>query len=293
LKEEFVLKKKNTPTGLIIGIALAVVVFILNFSVLSGAQPVTVKYYQAKVAVSENTKIGENFDKYFTTQDVPESVQLKNAVRADTKYEFKDQDGKSQQLDAKEFLKKQEVYFPIVEGQFDFLHNFKSQLPVGFKSIGQEIPADKKTVTLESNLLKSFGGTLKPGDNIDLTFTIETIKPNTTEKEKRSITLLQNVPVFKLIYDAQSQASTTEGTKVPPNGIIVLLDQKQVELFNLVGSNSYTISVSANSDITKYNTNGISASEILSNKDIFFYTGSTAGATTNNSTTTPTAPATN
>jgi Flp pilus assembly protein CpaB len=253
--------KNSLPMGLIVGIILAFIVFLIVFTTISSSQPITVQYYVAIKTLNPGvtTKLSD-----FKLIPLPESVSFgkdktATAIRADQDVMYKDENGQDVKKPAKEFLNNQVVYYPIMENEVEILHKFNSTVPDTYKSVSTQLSPQTRLISLELNILKSFGGSIKPGDRIDLTFS--GISSNATkgvsstgDDLKLAVTALQGLKVHSLIYDSAEQASSTGG-KVAAKGMIVEMDPKQIELLKLLGDD-YKISLNASNPIN-YDTNGL------------------------------------
>lgn len=258
-------KKKGMPTGLYIGIGLAIITFVLIFSLVSSNEPITVKYYVAKEEIGQDVKITD-VNKYFAVKEVPESVILENAIRVDKNLVQVEGETEKKEISGKDMLENKETYFPIGKGDFEIKNKISDYVPEKYKNISKTLPNDKRLVSLEMNNLSSFGATLKQGDRIDLTFVFENEVTSATgqkDSEKKSQTLLQALKINSLIYDGSVQ--TEDGSKVPPSGVSVLMTPEQVELFALYGK-SYTLSLNSSNPVL-YDTKGLTISQV--SKDAF------------------------
>lgn len=275
-------KKKGMPTGLYIGIGLAVITFVLIFSLVSSSEPITVKYYVASQDISPDTKITKVSD-YFTEQEIPESVVLTNAIRVDKNKVTVD--GEEKEISGLEMLENKEIYYPITKGDYEIKSKITDYVDDKYKNVSKTLPQDKRLVSLEMNNLSSFGSTLKAGDRIDLTFVFDSPKKDSTsnqaETEKKSQTLLQALKVNALIYDGSS--TTEDGAKVAPVGVSVLMTPQQVELFALYGK-SYTLSMNSSNPVV-YDTNGLTPSALAQNfKNFMFSVDEPVNTTTTDTT---------
>lgn len=293
-------KKKSLPTGLIIGIGLALIVFLATFSLLSGKEEITHNYYVAKKFIAPETKITEeNFNDLFKTVTIPQEVVIKNGIPTEgltvtevninnTDKKKKDEEPVGQAVDSKEFLIGKTFYYPVFENDMEILNKLDSQIPDSLKNISKDIPNDRRLIPLTMNILNSFGGSIKPGDRIDLTFMFEEEGDPNVEGDNgrtKAITALQALKVHSLIYDSGVKAAAEAGdTSVMPNGVAVLMTPEQVELFTLLGSGSYILTMNSSSP-EYYPTEGLSIDQLLNTnvKEYFFYRDSTSQNTDNNS----------
>lgn len=256
--------KKGMPTGLLIGLALAFISFIGVYSV-TGDDTITVKYYVAKEDFAKGDVI-TNLKEQFDTKDYPEGLTIEGAIKVGEMIQVTNEEGKSENMKPEEYLIGKKFYYPVREGELEFLNKIDDRVPENEKSISSKIPENMDLVSLKIDNLQSFGGKLKKDDFINLTF-YYTIESEETKIEK-SITALQNLPVHSLIYDGVQAENST------PTGVAVLMTKKQVEMFNFYKSTGeYIITLSSGNPI-EYETDGIDINTIIQDdllKEYFYH----------------------
>lgn len=268
------MKKKNSvPTGLIIGIILALLAFLLSSQIIKRLEPITVDYYVAAVDIDDGDIITSVSD-YFVTVSVPEYVTIQNAIPVYGEFTTVI-DGTEQTVSASEYLTNQEVYFPIAKGDFDIYNKLTENIPSHLRNLSDDLPSDRRLLPIETDAIQSFGGSLKSGDRVDLTFTYEIERENIHGLEETyqvSVTALQGILVHDVIYEAGVKEQLESGEVIAPNGYALSMIPEQVEAFNFFSQNgNYSLTLNSSNPV-EYHTDGFDIESVTSGKlkDLYF-----------------------